>query len=65
MMVLAHAGHWLVQLAYFLPVLVFLGWLVSRRSESVGARRRRTRPPGTATGPPARRESARGPVVLA
>ena len=27
MIVLAHAGHWLVQVAYFVPVLVFLGWL--------------------------------------
>jgi hypothetical protein len=26
-MVLAHAGHWLVQLAYFVPVLGFLIWL--------------------------------------
>ena len=26
-MVLAHAGHWLVQVAYFLPVLGFLIWL--------------------------------------
>ena len=24
---LAHAGHWLVQLAYFLPVVAFLAWL--------------------------------------
>ena len=24
---LAHAGHWLTSLAYFLPVLIFLGWL--------------------------------------
>jgi len=28
MIVLAHAGHWLVQVAYFLPVLAFLGWLM-------------------------------------
>ena len=27
MIVLAHAGHWLVQVAYFLPVLAFLAWL--------------------------------------
>ncbi len=27
-MIVAHAGHWLVQVAYFLPVLAFLGWLV-------------------------------------
>lgn len=24
---LAHAGHTLVQIAYFLPVVAFLGWL--------------------------------------
>lgn len=27
MTLLAHAGHWVVQAAYFLPVLGFLGWL--------------------------------------
>jgi hypothetical protein len=27
MALLAHAGHWLVQLAYFVPVLLFLLWL--------------------------------------
>ncbi len=27
MIELAHAGHWLVQIAYFLPVVAFLGWL--------------------------------------
>jgi hypothetical protein len=26
-LLLAHAGHWLVQVAYFLPVVGFLGWL--------------------------------------
>lgn len=24
---LAHAGHWAVQVAYFLPVIAFLVWL--------------------------------------
>jgi hypothetical protein len=24
---LAHAGHWLVNVAYFIPVVGFLGWL--------------------------------------
>ena len=24
---IAHAGHWLVQVAYILPVLGFLAWL--------------------------------------
>jgi hypothetical protein len=27
-MYLAHAGHWLVNIAYFLPVVVFIAWLV-------------------------------------
>ncbi len=27
MLVLAHAGHWLVQAVYFLPVVAFLAWL--------------------------------------
>ena len=27
MTVLAHAGHWLVQVAYFAPVLGFVVWL--------------------------------------
>ena len=26
-MLIAHAGHWLVQAAYLLPVVGFLGWL--------------------------------------
>jgi membrane protein implicated in regulation of membrane protease activity len=26
-MPIAHAGHWLVQVAYFLPVVGFLAWL--------------------------------------
>jgi di/tricarboxylate transporter len=28
MTVVAHAGHWLVQVAYFAPVLGFLIWLL-------------------------------------
>ena len=28
MTVLAHAGHWIVQVAYFAPVLAFLIWLM-------------------------------------
>jgi hypothetical protein len=28
MIPIAHAGHWLVGLAYFVPVLGFLGWLI-------------------------------------
>lgn len=27
MTVLAHPGHWIVQVAYFAPVLAFLVWL--------------------------------------
>ena len=25
---IAHAGHWLTTIAYFLPVVAFLGWLI-------------------------------------
>ena len=25
---IAHAGHWLTTIAYFLPVVAFLGWLL-------------------------------------
>jgi hypothetical protein len=25
---IAHAGHWLTTIAYFVPVVAFLGWLV-------------------------------------
>ena len=27
-MPVAHVGHWLVNVAYFVPVVVFLGWLL-------------------------------------
>ncbi len=27
MLLFAHAGHWLVNVAYFAPVVVFLAWL--------------------------------------
>ncbi len=27
MLILAHAGHWFVSLAYFAPVLGFVAWL--------------------------------------
>jgi hypothetical protein len=38
---IAHAGHWLTSIAYFVPVIVFLGWLIitqvrDRRSRSRG-----------------------------
>jgi hypothetical protein len=41
-MVLAHAGHWITNAAYFLPVVAFIVWLVitqikeRRRSRSGG-----------------------------
>jgi hypothetical protein len=40
---IAHAGHWLTSIAYFVPVVVFLGWLVvtqlrDRRSRNEGVR---------------------------
>jgi uncharacterized membrane protein YtjA (UPF0391 family) len=28
MLLLAHAGHWITTIAYFLPVVAFLVWLV-------------------------------------
>jgi hypothetical protein len=37
---IAHAGHWLTTIAYFVPVVVFLGWLVVTQ---VRDRRSRTR----------------------
>ena len=27
MFVIAHAGHWLVTIAYFIPVIGFMAWL--------------------------------------
>jgi hypothetical protein len=41
-MVIAHAGHWLTTVAYFVPVIAFLIWLLitqireRRRSRSGG-----------------------------
>ena len=40
-MYLAHAGHWLTSVAYFVPVVAFLVWLVvtqikDRRGRSEG-----------------------------
>jgi membrane protein implicated in regulation of membrane protease activity len=42
MTVMAHAGHWLIQIAYFAPVVLFLIWLAvtvirDRRSEDDAA----------------------------
>jgi hypothetical protein len=28
-MYIAHAGHWLVNIAYFVPVVAFLAWLLA------------------------------------
>lgn len=28
MLLIAHPGHWITSVAYFLPVIAFLGWLV-------------------------------------
>jgi len=27
MLLIAHASHWITAVAYFLPVIAFLGWL--------------------------------------
>jgi hypothetical protein len=40
---IAHAGHWLTTIAYFVPVVVFLGWLIVTQ-----VRDRRNRKPGPA-----------------
>ena len=48
MLVLAHAGHWLVQLIYLVPLLVLVGVILVGR-----ARDRREAAPGTV-----RREAA-------
>ncbi|MEX1141333.1 MAG: hypothetical protein WD993_00195 [Thermoleophilaceae bacterium] len=42
MPLLAHAGHWLVNFAYFVPVVGFLVWLAW--TELRGRRERRQRP---------------------
>jgi hypothetical protein len=38
-MYIAHPGHWIVNVAYFLPVVVFLAWLIVTQVRE----RRRTR----------------------
>ena len=40
MLVIAHAGHWLTTIAYFIPVVAFLGWLIVTQVRD----RRRTTP---------------------
>ena len=50
-MVVAHAGHWLVNLLYVLPVAVvggLLGWQALK--DRLSARRDRDRPPPAADG---------------
>ncbi len=37
---IAHAGHWLAQLAYLAPLLVLVGMLVAGRLRERRARRR-------------------------
>ncbi|MDQ3870435.1 MAG: hypothetical protein M3301_02320 [Chloroflexota bacterium] len=55
MIVFAHAGHWLVDLAYFLPVVGFMGWLGWTHLRD---RRRQRREGGS---DPAAREEPRQP----
>ena len=31
MLVIAHAGHWITSIAYFAPVIGFVGWLIVMR----------------------------------
>lgn len=53
MILLAHAGHWLVNVAYFVPVVGFLGWLGWTELRSRREKRAETRddaadpPPGS------------------
>ncbi len=51
MMLIAHAGHWLVQVAYFLPVVAFLVWLgittVRERRHGADGRRNGRGPRGS------------------
>jgi hypothetical protein len=46
---IAHAGHWLLNVAYLAPVLGFLGWLLlttwrERRGQREGGEKERERP---------------------
>ena len=38
--ILAHAGHWLANVAYAAPVVVLLGWMATVRLRDARARRR-------------------------
>jgi hypothetical protein len=37
---LAHAGHWIAQLAYLVPLILIVGWLVLGRLRERRERRR-------------------------
>ena len=39
-MVLAHAGHWLLNVSYAAPVIVLVGWLGYVRAKDAVANRR-------------------------
>jgi len=43
---IAHAGHWLTTIAYFLPVVAFLVWLAVTQIRERGKRRGNDRPDG-------------------
>ena len=46
MIPIAHAGHWLTSIAYFLPVVAFLVWLaITQWRERRGRGRRPEREP--------------------
>ena len=45
MLVLAHAGHWLVQLIYLLPLAVLVGVIVAGRIRDRREARSEGRPP--------------------
>jgi hypothetical protein len=47
-MPIAHAGHWLTNIAYFLPVVVFIVWLAITQIKE--RRRSRGLGPGELTG---------------
>jgi hypothetical protein len=51
-LLLAHAGHWLVSLAYFFPVLAFAAFLVVQRIRDRGARGEGIEPSGAPAGGP-------------
>ena len=40
MTLIAHAGHWLTTIAYFLPVVGFIGWLLVVQIRERRAKRR-------------------------